>query len=65
MVATADASGSYEARPQSTTCKMLHTEGSKIVDSSGNQVILKGTAIGGMLNMENFITGYAGQLLLR
>ncbi|KAF5587807.1 endoglucanase C [Fusarium subglutinans] len=35
-------------------------EGSRIVDPSGNTVILKGAAIGGMLNMENFITGYAG-----
>jgi aryl-phospho-beta-D-glucosidase BglC (GH1 family) len=39
---------------------MLRTSGSKIVDPSGKNVILKGAAIGGMLNMENFITGYAG-----
>ncbi|KAF4448681.1 hypothetical protein F53441_7935 [Fusarium austroafricanum] len=62
MVATADMAGSYSgaSAASKSTCKMLHVEGSRIVDPSGKSVILKGAAIGGMLNMENFITGYAG-----
>lgn len=39
---------------------MLRTDGSRIVNQNGDAVVLKGAAIGGMLNMENFITGYAG-----
>ncbi|KAK9452709.1 glycoside hydrolase family 5 protein [Dipodascopsis uninucleata] len=39
---------------------ILKTKGQSIVDSNGNNVILKGAALGGLLNMENFITGYAG-----
>ncbi|KAK6461970.1 endo-1,4-beta-glucanase [Scheffersomyces coipomensis] len=38
----------------------LTTKGTKIVDAHGKPVVLKGTAIGGHLNMENFITGYPG-----
>ncbi|WYZ36819.1 hypothetical protein EsH8_II_000325 [Colletotrichum jinshuiense] len=34
--------------------------GTKIVDENGVEVILKGAGLGGMLNMENFITGYSG-----
>ncbi|KAL4866442.1 glycoside hydrolase superfamily [Aspergillus spectabilis] len=41
-------------------CTMLQTSGTKVTNSAGETVILKGAAIGGMLNMENFITGYAG-----
>lgn len=43
-----------------TTPSFLRVSGTNIVDSSGQPVILKGAAIGGFLNMENFITGYAG-----
>lgn len=39
---------------------MLRVDGTNIVNPSGETVILKGAAIGGMLNMENFITGYSG-----
>ncbi|KAL4947756.1 glycoside hydrolase superfamily [Aspergillus filifer] len=39
---------------------MLRTSGSRVVSPAGETVILRGAAIGGMLNMENFITGYAG-----
>jgi endoglucanase len=38
----------------------LSVRGNKIVDSSGNTVILRGYNIGGWMNMENFITGYPG-----
>ena len=38
----------------------LKVQGTKIVDSNGTPVVLKGTATGGHLNMENFITGYPG-----
>ncbi|KAH7368175.1 glucan 1,3-beta-glucosidase [Plectosphaerella cucumerina] len=41
-------------------CRMLRVSGTKIVDSDGQQVVLKGAGLGGMLNMENFITGYSG-----
>lgn len=38
----------------------LKTSGSDIVDSNNNAVVLRGAAIGGWMNMENFITGYPG-----
>jgi aryl-phospho-beta-D-glucosidase BglC (GH1 family) len=38
----------------------LRVKGTKIVDGNGDSVVLKGTANGGHLNMENFITGYPG-----
>ncbi len=38
----------------------LRTEGTRIVDHRGQPVRLRGVNIGGWLNMENFITGYAG-----
>lgn len=41
-------------------CAMLRVSGTRIVDPSGNEVVLKGAGLGGMLNMENFITGYSG-----
>jgi endoglucanase len=37
----------------------LHVRGAAIVDGRGEPIRLKGTNIGGWLNMENFITGYA------
>ena len=37
----------------------LQTRGSDIVDGNGAAIRLKGVNIGGWLNMENFITGYA------
>jgi endoglucanase len=37
----------------------LRTRGAEIVDARGEAVRLKGVNIGGWLNMENFITGYA------
>src|SRR5215207_5839710 len=37
----------------------LQTRGSDIVDGDGDAVRLKGVNVGGWLNMENFITGYA------
>ncbi|KAL4791734.1 glycoside hydrolase superfamily [Aspergillus venezuelensis] len=39
---------------------MLRTSGSRVINPAGETIILKGVAIGGMLNMEDFITGYAG-----
>ena len=39
---------------------MLRVNGTSIVDANGNRIILKGSALGGQLNMENFITGYSG-----
>ena len=38
----------------------LSVKGNKIVDSNGKPVCLKGTSIGGWMNMENFINGYPG-----
>jgi aryl-phospho-beta-D-glucosidase BglC (GH1 family) len=40
---------------------ILKVNGTKIVDAHGKHIILKGAASGGHLNMENFITGYAGR----
>ncbi|TVY64898.1 Beta-xylosidase [Fusarium oxysporum f. sp. cubense] len=41
-------------------CEPLHVSGNAIVNTVGAPVVLKGTALGGYLNMENFITGYPG-----
>ncbi|KAL4787608.1 glycoside hydrolase superfamily [Aspergillus varians] len=41
-------------------CTMLRTSGTSIINAAGEKVILKGAAIGGMLNMENFVTGFSG-----
>ncbi len=38
----------------------LQVKGNQIVDSRGHTVRLRGTAIGGWMNMENFINGYPG-----
>jgi aryl-phospho-beta-D-glucosidase BglC (GH1 family) len=38
----------------------LRTKGTKIVDSDGKPIVLRGAATGGHLNMENFITGFPG-----
>ncbi|KAK9474794.1 glycoside hydrolase family 5 protein [Dipodascopsis tothii] len=43
-----------------TVPSILKTRGTLIVDGDGNKVLLKGAGLGGMLNMENFITGFAG-----
>ncbi|ODQ80987.1 glycoside hydrolase family 5 protein [Babjeviella inositovora NRRL Y-12698] len=40
---------------------LLKVQGTKIVDTQGYAVVLKGAGIGGHMNMENFITGYPGQ----
>lgn len=37
---------------------LLRVNGSRLVDSSGNPVRLRGVGLGGWMNMENFITGY-------
>ncbi|HEX3048504.1 MAG TPA: glycoside hydrolase family 5 protein [Bacillota bacterium] len=38
----------------------LQVKGKQIVDAKGNPVRLRGTCIGGFLNMENFIDGFPG-----
>ena len=40
--------------------KMLQVQGNKIVDAGGQPVQLRGTCVGGWMNMENFINGYPG-----
>jgi endoglucanase len=39
---------------------MLQIKDGKIVDASGQPVWLRGTCVGGWMNMENFINGYPG-----
>ncbi|KAF8332676.1 glucan 1,3-beta-glucosidase [Cantharellus anzutake] len=46
--------------PNAAVSGILGTRGMEIVDVHGNKVVLKGAGLGGHLNMENFITGYAG-----
>ncbi|PVH93545.1 glycoside hydrolase family 5 protein [Periconia macrospinosa] len=41
-------------------CEPLRVSGDAIVNATGERIVLKGTALGGYLNMENFITGYPG-----
>lgn len=43
-----------------STTALLHTSGRRFVDRTGAEVRLRGVAVGGWLNMENFITGYSG-----
>jgi aryl-phospho-beta-D-glucosidase BglC (GH1 family) len=38
---------------------MLRTSGRHIVEATGQPVVLRGFGLGGWMNMENFITGYA------
>src|SRR5918997_2458237 len=40
--------------------RALRTQGTQFIDADGQPIRLKGVNIGGWLNMENFITGYAG-----
>ncbi|AEE96268.1 glycoside hydrolase family 5 protein [Mahella australiensis] len=39
---------------------LLHVNGKDIVNESGKKVMLRGTCVGGWMNMENFINGYPG-----
>lgn len=41
------------------SARPLRTRGAEIVDARGEAVRLRGVNVGGWLNMENFITGYA------
>jgi aryl-phospho-beta-D-glucosidase BglC (GH1 family) len=38
---------------------LIRTEGSCFVGPDGKPLVLRGVCLGGWLNMENFITGYA------
>jgi aryl-phospho-beta-D-glucosidase BglC (GH1 family) len=38
----------------------LQVKGGKVVDEKGGEIMLRGTCIGGWMNMENFIDGYPG-----
>jgi endoglucanase len=38
----------------------LAVRGDKVVDSSGTHVRLRGTCVGGWMNMEDFISGHPG-----
>lgn len=50
----------------STATQFVHTKGTSIVGPDGEPVRLRGSCIGGWLNMENFITGYtANEALMR
>lgn len=39
---------------------ILQTRGKEIIDSKGNKIQLRGTCVGGWMNLENFIDGYPG-----
>ncbi|MEN4100506.1 MAG: hypothetical protein ROW52_11325, partial [Anaerolineaceae bacterium] len=43
-----------------TDSNFLTVKGNQIVNGRGEQVVLRGFGLGGWMNMENFITGYAG-----
>jgi endoglucanase len=40
--------------------EMLEVKGPSIVDAAGRKIRLRGTCVGGWMNMENFINGYPG-----
>ena len=42
------------------TSGILKVDGENIIGDDGQPVILRGAALGGWMNMENFITGYPG-----
>lgn len=44
-----------DERPQG----YVHTQGSQFIDGFGNPIRFTGVCVGGWLNMENFVTGYA------
>src|SRR4051794_22810592 len=52
------ATGTKDPMPD-TPSRPLRTEGTQFVDADGRPIRLKGVNVGGWLNMENFITGYA------
>ena len=39
---------------------MLQTSGNKIIDVNGEEIFLRGTCLGGWMNLENFIVGFPG-----
>ncbi|PNS21041.1 hypothetical protein CAC42_3378 [Sphaceloma murrayae] len=39
---------------------ILKVQGDKVVDGTGKPVVLRGSALGGWMNQENFIVGYPG-----
>ncbi|KAJ5722671.1 hypothetical protein N7488_000706 [Penicillium malachiteum] len=39
---------------------ILKVKGNSVVDQNGQNVVLRGAALGGWMNMENFITGFPG-----
>lgn len=43
-----------------TRLDWIRVDGARLVDESGNTVLLHGVGLGGWMNMENFITGYPG-----
>ena len=43
----------------SAPARFVHTQGTTVVGIDGEPVRLRGICIGGWLNMENFITGFA------
>src|SRR3954469_1496483 len=45
---------------RSTPMEFLSVRGSQIVDAQGNGVRLRGTCIGGWMNLEDFINGFSG-----
>ena len=60
--ATLAGAGPSLAQPRSGAGKMefLTTRGRDIVNSRGDRVRLRGTSVGGWMNMEDFINGHTG-----
>ena len=53
-------SGENPVKENSSNETWLHVSGDQIVNQKGDTVLLHGFGLGGMLHMENFIDGYAG-----
>jgi len=43
-----------------TPLPWIRVDGNRLVDESGDTVLLRGVGLGGWMNMENFVTGYPG-----
>lgn len=58
--ATERTTGARRRRLDTDKKSFLKVEGTRIVDPAGQEVRLTGFGLGGLLNLENFITGYPG-----
>ena len=52
--------GPSQRKAKAKRMEFLSTQGKNVVDQNGQAVRLRGTCVGGWMNMEDFINGYSG-----